>query len=136
MYLWTDNAPSPMHRTRNTFALFAAGIVLAIAALGATGQPLLVTLSEQPSALEAGATWQADMKVVRAGRAVTDVRPVVVFTDAAGIRHEFAAKPEAKRGVYHVKIQLPDGGRWSYEVRVGDKVYERGEIRAKPPLAA
>jgi hypothetical protein len=123
-------------RGRGTFAVLAAGAIFAIATLSATGQSLRITLGETPSVLEAGAVWQTDLKVVRAGQPVADVRPVVVFTDAAGIRHEFAAKPEAKRGVYRVKIQLPDGGRWSYEVRVGDRVYGRGEVAAKPPLPA
>jgi hypothetical protein len=135
MYSWHETTtPQVARRGRETFAVLAAGAVFAIAALSATGQSLHITLTEPPSVLEAGATWQADLKVQRAGRPVANARPEIVFTDEAGVRHVFPAQPESRAGSYRVKIQLPDGGRWSYEVRLGDDVVRRGEINAKPPL--
>ncbi len=134
MYTWHEpTSRTTVGKGRETFALLAAGAVFAIAALSAAGQSLQIRFDDPPSVLEAGATWQTEVKVVRAGRPVSNVRPEIVFTDSAGVRHVFRASPAAKHGVYRVKIQLPDGGRWSYEVRVGEHVYDRGVVRAKLP---
>jgi hypothetical protein len=135
MYTWhSPSSPHAPGRGRETFAVLAAGAVLAIAALSASGSSLHITLNEPPSVLEAGTTWQADLHVQRAGRPVADVRPTIVFIDEAGYRHVFPTQPASRAGNYRVKIQLPDGGRWSYEVRVGSHVYERGQVKSKPPL--
>lgn len=135
MYTWHDPSTQIVaRRGRERFAVLAAGAVFALAALSATGQGLRITLPDPPSVLEVGATWQADLKVLRGGEAVDDARPVIVFIDELGYRHVFPAEPHSRAGSYRVKVQLPEGGRWSYEIRVGGEVYGRGQLRAKPPL--
>jgi hypothetical protein len=134
MYVW--NAPTPAEvssRTTLRLSVFGGAAILAAIALSTLTASLNVDLASPPEALEAGQAWMADVNVKRAGLPVDGERPLVAVTDGSGITHFFAARPGARPGTYRVKIVLPEGGQWAYEVRVGERVYERGVVRAKQP---
>lgn len=134
MYVW--NAPTRVEvssRTTLRFSVFGGAAILAAIALSTLTASLSVDIGAPPSALEVGEAWMADVNVKRAGLPVDDARPLVALTDGSGITHFFAAHPGARPGTYRVKIVLPEGGQWAYEVRVGRRVYERGVVRARQP---
>jgi YtkA-like len=131
MYVWHAAAkPIRTQRTRERFVVLAGAAILAAIALSTLTASLNVDLSA-PAAIEAGSEWEANLQVKRAGLPVKDAEPMVAITDASGITHLFHASPGARAGTYRVKIVLPEGGQWSYEVRVGERVYERGTVRAR-----
>jgi len=117
-------------RMRETCALGAGAAVLAAAAL--SGQALRVELSDPPAAIEAGAIWQASVELERGGVPVADARPLVILSDGGAVRLYYPGTAEPD-GRYSVKILMPEG-RWTYEVRVGKKTYDRGSVHAKPAL--
>lgn len=134
MYVW--NAPTRAEvssRTTLRFSVFGGAAILAAIALSTATASLNVDLASPPDALEAGQAWMADVNVKRAGLPVDGERPLVAVTDGSGITHFFSARPGARPGAYRVKIVLPEGGQWAYEVLVGQRVYERGIVRAKQP---
>jgi hypothetical protein len=134
MYVWSaPTRAEASSRTTQRFSVFAGAAILAAIALSTATSSLNVDLASPPSALEAGEAWVADVNVKRAGLPVDGAKPLVAVTDDSGITHFFAASPGARPGTYRVKIVLPEGGSWSYEVRVGEKVYERGVVRAQQP---
>lgn len=135
MYVW--NAPAQAaevtERTRDRFVVLSGAAILAAIALSTFTASLNVDLSLPSAAVPAGQVLEADLKVKRAGLPVDNAKPLVAVTTASGVTHVFEAKPGARPGAYRVKIVLPEGGSWAYEVRVGTRVYERGTMRAQQP---
>ena len=133
MYLWhAANRADTTRAPRERLALVAGAAVLAAAALSAATASMQIDF-DPPAALEAGREWQASLEVKRGGLPVDDVQPLVAVTDGSGITHFFSARHD-RAGRYRVKLLLPQGGTWTYEVLVGSRVYERGAVRAKPAL--
>ena len=134
MYVWDQQARANVSRRfRERFVLVAgAAIVLAIALSTATAS-INVDFSAPSFAGRAGEVVEADLKVKRAGLPVDGAKPLVAVTTRSGKTHYFEAKPGSRPGTYRVKLILPEGGSWTYEVRVGERVYERGIVRAHQP---
>ena len=131
MYVW--NAPTRAEaapRFNERLFLYAGATILAAIALSTATASLDVDFAAPSAGVSAGETWEGRVKVNRAGLPVDGARPLVAVTDASGRTHVFAASPGAKPGTYRVKIVLPEGGQWTYEVRVGSRVYERGTVAA------
>ena len=137
MYVWsapTALAAEAPRRTRERFLVAAGATILAAIALSTATASLNVDFAEPPAVFQAGQTWDADLRLQRGGLPVDDAKPLVTLTDSSGMTHVFPASPGARPGTYHVKIVLPEGGRWTYEVHVGSRVYERGTVAANPSL--
>lgn len=138
MYVWS--APNglataaPPRRSRERFLVCSGAAILAAIALSTATASLSVDFADPPAAVHAGESWDAQLRLKRPGLPVEDARPLVTVTDGAGKTHVFPASPGARPGTYHVKIILPEDGRWTYEVHVGSRVYERGTLAAKPSL--
>ena len=135
MYIW--NAPvraaEVNPRIRERFVVLSGAAILCAIALSTFTASLNVDFSAPSTAMQAGQAFTAELKVKRAGLPVDGARPMVAVTTGSGQTHYFEAKPGARPGNYRVKIVLPEGGSWTYEVRVGERVYERGTVRAQLP---
>jgi hypothetical protein len=135
MYIW--NAPvraaEANPRTRERFVVLSGAAILGAIALSTFTASLNVDFSPPASAVQAGQAFTASLNVKRAGLPVDDAQPLVAVTTQSGRTHYFEAQPGARPGSYRVKIVLPEGGSWTYEVRVGERVYERGTVRGQQP---
>ena len=108
-------------------ALLAFALIPALAS--ASGPRLAVSVVAKPAALEAGAAWQATIRVRRNGRPLVGVRPALVIARGA-TRRSFPARA-AGRGLYRARVVFPTAGRWTYSARLGRKSFRLGAVTVR-----
>ena len=105
-------------------ALLASALVASLAS--AAGPRLAVSVVSKPRALEAGAAWQATIRVRRNGRALVGARPTLVIARGA-TRRSFPARAVG-RGLYRTRVVFPSAGRWTYAARLGKRSFGLGAV--------
>jgi len=131
-------------RTGTRAAALAITGLLALPASAHAGGWATVGLSSTPDGLAAGAPWNVDLEVLQHGRtAMSDVRPAVTITSAAGAgertRRTFAARPTGRPGVYRASVTFPRAGQWRYVIDdgfTGNHPYPPVQIGARGAGAA
>ncbi len=108
-------------------ALLAFVLVAALAS--ASGPRLAVSVASKPAALEAGAVWQATIRVRRNGRPLVGARPSLLIARGA-TRRSFPARP-AGRGLYRARVVFPTAGRWTYAARLGKRSFRLGAVTVR-----
>jgi hypothetical protein len=108
-------------------ALLAFPLIPALAS--PSGPRLAVSVVSKPAALEAGAAWQATIRVRHNGRPLVGVRPALVIARGA-TRRSFPARA-AGRGLYRARVVFPTAGRWTYSARVGRKSFRLGAVTVR-----
>ena len=72
-----------------------------------------VKLSSMPT----GLVWNVDVTPLQHGRTLLpDAKPRIEIRNGAGAWRAFAARPTAKRGVFHARVIFPTAGTWRLRV--------------------
>jgi YtkA-like len=113
-----------------------AATAVALAAAGAAQAGCWATAGVSPPPPEtAGATWNADIKVMQHGRTpLADAKPTVTIRNASGESKTFAARPTGETGVYRAKVVFPSAGTWRYAVHDGFPVRECAQTHTFAPV--
>jgi hypothetical protein len=100
--------------------LLALAVALVLAAPAAAGGWATVKLASLPDGVSAGATWKAEITILRHARTPTDgAKPMLTIRNADGARKTFAAKPAGRTGVYLARVVFPSAGVWRFSINNG-----------------
>jgi hypothetical protein len=93
--------------------LLVTFLTLAVAPTANAGCWATVRLSSMPHAR----VWNVDVTPLQHGRTLLpDAKPRIEVRTRTGSWRSFAARPTAKRGVFHARVVFPTAGTWRFRV--------------------